>query len=268
MSEVWMIWALYPLIGAVSGLLAGLFGIGGGLVIVPALNLIFLNWVPLIPAENRMHFAIGTSLAVIVATSLSSLRAHQQRGAVLWPAFRRLIPGVLLGGLTGALVADLSSNRLLQVIFGTLIILISMYLILGYRPAASRALPGITGCSMAGSVIGAISALAGIGGGVMTVPFLVWCATPMRIAVGTAAACTLPVALAGAAGFILMGPGSGHGPPASTGYVYWPAAAGIAFSSIFLAPVGAWLTHNLPVTRLKQGFAVLLILVGLRMLLA
>jgi len=267
MSEVWMTWALYPLVGAMSGLLAGLFGIGGGLVIVPALNLIFLTWVPLIPAAHRMHFAIGTSLAVIVATSLSSLRAHQKHGAVVWVAFRRLIPGVLIGGLAGAFIADLSSNRLLQVIFGVLLIVISLYLFLGYRPAASRTLPGVTGCSLAGSVIGAISALAGIGGGVMTVPFLVWCATPMRMAVGTAAACTFPVAVAGATGFILMGPISGDGPPASTGYVYWPAAAGIAISSIFLAPVGAWLAHNLPVKRLKQGFAVLLILVGLRMLL-
>jgi uncharacterized membrane protein YfcA len=267
MSDVWVTWALYPLLGALSGLLAGLFGIGGGLVIVPALNLIFVSMVPLIPAQSRMHFAIGTSLAVIVFTSVSSLLAHHRRGAVKWTAFRRLVPGILVGGLAGAVIADAISNRLLQSVFGALLVVIAVYLILGYRPSASRKLPGVTGCSIAGSAIGTVAALAGIGGGVMTVPFLVWCATPMRTAVGTAAACTFPVALAGAFGFMLMGPGATEVSAASTGYVFWPAVAGISVTSVILAPVGAWLAHSLPVERLRQGFALLLVFVGLRMLL-
>jgi uncharacterized membrane protein YfcA len=267
MSEVWVTWALYPLLGALSGLLAGLFGIGGGLVIVPALNLIFVSMVPLIPAENRMHFSIGTSLAVIVLTSLSSLWAHHKRAAVKWAAFRRLVPGILVGGLVGAVIADAISNRLLQSVFGVLLVVIAVYLMLGYRPSASRSLPGVAGCSIAGSAIGTVSALAGIGGGVMTVPFLVWCATPMRTAVGTAAACTFPVALAGAAGFMLLGPGSTDVSAASTGYVFWPAVAGISVTSVVLAPVGARLAYRLPVDRLRQGFALLLIFVGVRMLL-
>jgi hypothetical protein len=186
---------------------------------------------------------------------------------VKWIAFRRLVPGILVGGFVGAVIADASSNRLLQSVFGALLVVIAVYLILGYRPSASRNLPGVAGCSLAGSAIGTVSALAGIGGGVMTVPFLVWCATPMRIAVGTAAACTFPVALAGTVGFMLMGPGSTAVSAASTGYVLWPAVAGISVTSVILAPVGARLAHSLPVERLRQGFALLLVFVGLRMLL-
>lgn len=263
-----MTWALYPLLGVLSGLLAGLFGIGGGLVMVPALNLIFISMVPLIPAGSRMHFAIGTSLAVIVLTSLSSLWAHHRRGAVQWIAFRRLVPGILMGGFAGAVLADASSNRLLQSVFGLLLVVIAIYMFARHRPAASRSLPDITGCTVAGSAIGTVSALAGIGGGVMTVPFLVWCATPMRMAVGTAAACTFPVALAGATGFVLLGPAAADVALVSSGYVFWPAVAGISVTSVILAPVGAWLAHRLPVERLKQGFALLLVFVGLRMLLA
>jgi len=268
MSEVWLTWALYPLIGALAGLLAGLFGIGGGLVIVPALNLIFVSFVQQIPAGSRMHFAIGTSLSVIVLTSLSSLRAHHRRGAVRWMAFRRLVPGILAGGFAGAVLADASSNRLLQSVFGVLLVMIAIYMMLGYRPSASRSLPDTKGCSVAGFAIGTVSALAGIGGGVMTVPFLVWCTAPIRIAVGTAAACTFPVALAGAIGFLVMGAGAAPDSTASTGYVFWPAVVGISAASVILAPVGARLAHSLPVERLRQGFALLLVFVGLRMLLA
>ena len=268
MPEVWLTWALYPLVGAMAGLLAGLFGIGGGLVIVPALNLMFVSIVPQIPADSRMHFAIGTSLSVIVFTSLSSLRAHHRRGAVKWIVFRRLVPGILVGGIAGAVVADASNNRMLQSVFGVLLVLIAVYMLLGHRPSAARNLPDMTGCSVAGFSIGTVSALAGIGGGVMTVPFLVWCATPIRIAVGTAAACTFPVALAGAIGFMVMGAGAAPDSAASIGYVFWPAVAGISVASVFLAPVGARLAHSLPVERLRQGFALLLVIVGLMMLLA
>lgn len=265
-SGDWLFWLFFPLLGALSGILAGLFGIGGGLVIVPALNLFFVMTGDVIPADSRMHFAIGSSLAVIVFTALSSLRSHHKRGGVVWGAVRRLVPGVLAGGLIGAALADSMSNRLLQSTFGVFVVLIALYIVLGYRPSASRNLPAMPGFVAAGVVIGVVSALAGIGGGVMTVPFMLWCATPMRSAVGTAAACTFPVALAGTAGFIIMGWEVSSGLPGSTGYVYWPAVAGIAVASVFLAPVGAFLAHTLPVERLRQAFAVLLVFVGVRML--
>lgn len=256
---------LFPLIGMASGLMAGLFGVGGGLVIVPALNLVFISFDLGVPAGNRMHFAIGSSLAAIVFTAVSSARAHHVRGAVVWDAFRRLVPGVVAGGLLGAVVADVLANRTLQATFGAFVIVIATYIMLGYRPAPGRRLPGAAVTFGAGLVIGAVSALAGIGGGSMIVPFLVWAATPLRKAVGTAAACALPVSLSGAVGFALAGWGV-TGPSWSSGYILWPAVLGISVASMLTAPVGAWLAHTLPVARLRQAFAVLLIVVGLKML--
>lgn len=257
---------IFPMIGVISGILAGLFGVGGGLVIVPALNLIFVLFDLGIPAESRMHYAIGSSLAVIVFTAVSSARAHQARGAILWDAFRRLVPGVIAGGLIGAVIADAMGNRTLQATFGAFVIVIALYIIVGYQPPPGRRLPGFAATSVAGTFIGIVSALAGIGGGVMTVPFLLWASIPIRRAVGTAAACTLPVALAGAFGFVITGWGQVPAPAWSTGYVYWPAVAGISLASVLLAPVGAWLAHTLPVARLRQAFALLLVVVGFRML--
>jgi uncharacterized membrane protein YfcA len=262
-----MDWLIYPLVGCLSGLLAGLFGIGGGLVIVPVVAAWFTATGATVPADQRMHFAIGTSLGVIIFTSVSSLLAHHRRGAVLWPAVRRLVPGILAGGLIGAAVADALSNDRLESVFGLFVLGIATHMIRGRLPDAQRPLPGFPGFAAAGIVIGAFSALAGIGGGVMTVPFLLWCAVPMRSAVGTAAACTLPVAVAGAIGFVIAGWDAGGAVPGATGYVYWPAVAGIAVASVFTAPLGARLAHALPVAQLRRAFAVLLGILGLRMLL-
>lgn len=258
---------VYPAIGVLSGTLAGLFGVGGGVVIVPALNFLFILWHTPVPEEARMHFAVGSSLGVIVFTSLSSLRAHHRRGAVLWPAVRRLTPGIVAGGMLGAAIASALSNGALQSTFGVFVILIALYIVVGYRPAGSRPLPRAAGAFAAGVVIGSVAALGGIGGGILTVPFLLWCTVPLRHAVGTAAACTFPVALAGAVGFVVMGWKLAGAPALATGFLYWPAIAGIAAGSVLAAPLGAWLAHTLPVEHLRRAFAVLLILVGLRMLL-
>ncbi|MGB5210806.1 MAG: sulfite exporter TauE/SafE family protein [Gammaproteobacteria bacterium] len=261
-----MMWVLFPLLGAVSGLLAGMFGIGGGLVIVPVLNLIFADPALDIPTATRMHFAIGSSLAVIVFTAISSLRAHHKRGAVLWPAVWRLVPGIVIGGLLGAVLADAMSNRLLQSTFGGFVVAIAAYMAIGHRPRAALPLPSWPGFAAAGTLIGAVSALAGIGGGVLTVPFLVWRTVALHTAVGTAAACTMPVALAGATGFVLTGIRAGSDVGLATGYVYWPAVLGISLASVLTAPLGARLAHSLPVEKLRRAFAVLLVIVGGRML--
>lgn len=258
---------VFPLIGVIAGILAGLFGIGGGLVMVPALHYVFSTVDLGVPESARMHFAIGSSLAVIVFTALSSARAHQARGAIVWPAVARLVPGVLVGGLIGAVIADAMGNRTLQATFGAFVIAIALYIVVGYQPPQGRSLPGLVVTFAAGVVIGTVSALAGIGGGVMTVPFMLWSATPLRRAVGTAAACTLPVALAGAVGFAWTGWGVAPAPPWSTGYILWPAVVGISIGSMALAPFGAWLAHTLPVAKLRQAFAVLLMFVGVRMIL-
>jgi uncharacterized membrane protein YfcA len=267
MSDLLQQMLVFPLIGAVSGALAGLFGIGGGLVMVPALYYVFSTADMGVPESARMHFSIGSSLAVIVFTALASARAHHARGAVVWPAVARLVPGVLAGGLIGAVLADAMGDRTLQATFGAFVIIITLYIVLGYTPPAVRRLPGMAATMVAGVVIGTVSALAGIGGGVMTVPFMLWSNTPLHKAVGTAAACTLPVALAGAIGFAWTGWDSQPSPDRSTGYILWPAVIGISIGSMAMAPAGAWLAHSLPVIHLRRAFAILLMFVGARMLL-
>jgi uncharacterized protein len=258
---------IFPAIGILSGLLAGLFGIGGGLVIVPALNAVFAAGLVAMEPGVRMHVAIGSSLAVIVFTAVSSVRAHHGYGAVLWPAVRGLAPGIVAGGLLGAWLADALGTRSLEVVFGVFAILMAAQI--GFapkvEPEAHGALPGMPAYLGAGAVIGSVSALGGIGGGIMTVPYLAWHSVPLRMAVGTAAACTLPVALSGALGYALAGQGAPM-PGWATGYLYWPAIGVIALASLFTAPLGARLAHRLPVRQLRRLFAVLLLVVAADML--
>jgi uncharacterized protein len=258
---------VFPAIGALSGLMAGLFGIGGGLVIVPALNAVFAAGLVAMVPEARMHVAIGCSLAVIVFTAISSVRAHHGYGAVLWPAVRGLAPGIIAGALLGAWMADALATRSLEMVFGAFAVVMALQIGFAPRiePEAHGPLPHLSGYLGAGTVIGTVSALGGIGGGIMTVPFLAWHAVPLRIAVGTAAACTLPVALSGALGYALMGQGTPM-PPLATGYLYWPAIGVIALASMLTAPLGARLAHRLPVRHLRRLFALLLLAVAADML--
>jgi len=254
----------YLLLGSAAGILAGLLGVGGGLVIVPVLAWSFHRTA--MPSDMVMHLAIGTSLATIVFTSLSSVWAHHRRGAVLWDAFRRLTPGILLGAAVGAALADRLPSDTLRLIFGLFELGVAVQMGLNLRPVPHRSLPGRWGMSGVGSVIGLVSAVVGIGGGTMSVPFLQWCNVPMRQAVATSAACGLPIALAGALGFVLTGWDSQGLPAGSSGYLYWPAFAGIVAASILFAPLGARLAHLLPTSTLKRFFALFLVFLGLRML--
>jgi len=254
----------YVLTGALAGMLAGLLGIGGGLVIVPALAVLFSSQG--FAAGNLMHFAVGTSLATIVATSVSSMLAHQRRGSVHWRAVRDLLPGILLGGLGGAWLARQFSSPGLGLFFGLFEILVALQLLFGASPPPQRRLPGAGVQGLAGAVIGAVSALLGIGGGTLTVPWLLWHRVDIRMAVGTAATIGLPIALAGALGFALGGIPAAERPGFSTGFIYWPAVFGIVLGSVPLAPAGARLAHYLPRLLLQRGFAVLLALIGLKMI--
>lgn len=256
---------IFAVTGACAGVLAGLFGVGGGLIMVPALVFV-LPGQGVDPAVT-MQVAIGTSLAVIAATSLSSMVAHQRRGGVQWPAFRLLAPGLALGAFGGAFVAHGLPGAVLQRIVGAGAILVAIQMFLEVRPPASRALPGAPGLLAAGGVIGVLSALIGIGGGSLTVPFLSWRGVPMRQAVGTSAACGVPIAWAGAAGFMLAGAGIGGRAEFSAGYVSLAAFAGLAVASVLTAPLGARLAHRLPPRALKRGFALLLVAVGASLLL-
>jgi uncharacterized membrane protein YfcA len=255
----------YMLTGAAAGLMAGLLGIGGGLIIVPVLATLFVGqgFNPV----NLMHFAIGTSLATIVFTSISSLVMHHRRGAVLWPVVSAMVPGIILGALAGALLAKFISSPGLGRFFGGFEILVAAQLVFGSQPAAHRSLAGRFKQSLAGGVIGLLSTILGIGGGTLTVPYLVWHRVDIRMAVGTAAACGLPIALAGTVGFVIAGLDAQASLIWRTGFIYWPAALAITAASVLFAPLGARLAHALPREVLRRIFALLLLLLGLKMLL-
>ena len=254
----------YLFTGAIAGLMAGLLGIGGGLVIVPALALLFAGQD--FAGDSLMHFAVGTSLATIIPTSISSLLAHHRRESVNWQAVRGMLPGILAGALAGVWLARQVSSPGLALLFGVFEMLVAIQLLLGIQAGARRALPSVAGLGAAGAVIGAVSAILGIGGGTLSVPFLRWNRVDIHTAVGTAAACGLPIALAGTAGFAVAG-NAGEQVGLTTGFIYWPAVFLIALASVPFAPVGARLAHYLPRKTLQRVFALILALLGLKMIL-
>ena len=252
-------------LGVIAGFVAGLFGVGGGLIIVPVLILVFQsnNFSPYV----IVHMAIGTSLATIMFTSISSVHAHHFRHkAVRWDIVKKLTPGIIIGALLGAVIADFISAKILQQFFGFFELFVATQMLLNIKAHAARVLPGVVGMTSTGAGIGAVSSIVGIGGGTLTVPFLVWCNVKMQEAVATSSACGLPIAVAGCIGFIVTGWNEITLPEYSFGYIYWPAFLSIVISSIFMAPVGAWLAHRLSASKLKRGFSLVLFLLGAKML--
>lgn len=262
MAELFLI---YAATGAVSGLLAGLLGIGGGVIIVPAV-LVALALDGVAP-EVRMHLAVGSSLAIIVFTALASIRAHHRRGAVLWPVVGRIAPGIVVGALLGAAIADAMSGTLLRAWFGVFALLLAANLAFGRPPRPQRTLPGTPGLFAVGTAIGTVSSLVGVGGGSMSVPFLAWCNVPMRQAIATSAAIGLPIAFGGSAGFLAAGLDDPALPALAVGYLYPPAIVLVGLASMVSAPFGARIAHAVDPRWLRYGFAVLFLVVGVRMLL-
>jgi uncharacterized membrane protein YfcA len=254
---------LYIALGAFAGVLAGLLGVGGGLVIVPMLTFIFTAQG--FPSGQILHLALGTSLASIIFTSISSVRAHNGRGAVNWQAVWRITPGILIGTFGGSWVAAQLSTGFLKAFFVVFQYYVATQLLLDIKPKPHRQLPGTAAMFGVGSVIGGISSLVGIGGGTMSVPFMIWCNAPAHTAIGTSAAIGFPIALAGAAGYVVNGL-SDQLPNNSLGFVYLPALAGIVAASMLTAPFGAKLAHSMPIGRLKKAFAILLVVMGTKML--
>ncbi len=253
---------LYLGLGAVAGVLAGLFGVGGGLIIVPALVFGFTQQG--IGVEVLTHMAVGTSLATIIFTSISSVRAHHQRGAVRWPLVRPMAVGILVGAFLGGQTAAILSGPTLQLIIGVFALCVAAQMGLGLTPKAARDVPGTPGLVVAGGLVGWASAIFGIGGGSLTVPFLSWCNVKMQQAVATSSACGLPIALSGAGAYMFAGWHQAGLPPWSLGFVYLPALLGIILTSVLFARVGAKLAHRLPADKLKKLFAFLLLCVGLQ----
>lgn len=254
-------------LGVIAGFVAGLLGVGGGLIIVPVLIVIFQS--NNFTADIIVHMAIGTSLASIVFTSMSSIYAHHfQHKAVQWDIVKRLTPGIIFGALLGAVIADFISAKILQKFFGVFELLVAFQMALNIKAHAARTLPKLAGMTSAGTGIGVISAIVGIGGGTLTVPFLSWCNIKIQNAVATSSACGLPIAIAGSVGFIITGWNEAALPEYAFGYVYWPAFLAIVISSMLLAPLGAWLAHRLSAAKLKRSFSLVLFVLGMKMLLS
>lgn len=255
---------IYLCCGAVAGVLAGLLGVGGGIVLVPLMVAIFPGQG--VPPQYVQQLALGTSLASIMITSISSARAHNARGAVHWDIFRNITPGILIGTFAGGLVATHAPTLFLKIFFICFLFVVSVQMLSNYRPPASRDMPGPLGTAGAGGVIGLVSSFVGIGGGTLSVPFMSFCNVPLHHAVGTSAAIGFPIAVAGTLSYIIGGWGRPDLPAFSFGFVNLWALLGIATASFMTAPLGARLSHALPTGKLKKAFAIFLILVALRML--
>jgi uncharacterized protein len=257
-------WWAYLGIGAVVGFLAGLLGIGGGMVMVPMLFFVFTA--KGFAHGHLMHFALGTALATVTFTSLSSVRAHHRHGGVDWRVARAMAPGIVAGSLIAALVAGFVPTRPLAVFFTGFMFYASAQMFFESKPAPTRGLPGAAGLFSVGAGIGAISSILAAGGAFLSIPFLIRCNVPLRRAIGTAAANGFPIAVAGTIGYIAHGLSVPELPAGSFGFVYLPALALVVAASIPLAPLGARLAHRLPVRRLRVVFALMLLALALRML--
>ncbi len=257
-------WLAYPLLGAFAGFIAGLFGVGGGLTLVPLLYMLFAAQD--FPAAHVMHLALGTSMATIVFTSIASMRAHHAHGAVRWDIVKNMAPGLMLGTLCGSFIASSVQTRPLAMMFTTIVYYASAQMMLDFKPKPSRNLPGRIGLLIVGGIIGVVSSLVSAGGGFMSIPFMVWSNVAIHQAVGTSSALGFPIAVAGVAGYIMSGWNAAPLPPFSLGYVYLPAFVGVVLMSFLLAPYGARMAHQLPVKQLKRAFGGFLALLASKML--
>ncbi len=244
-------------LGVVGGFLAGLLGVGGGMLMVPFLTVILQNRG--VETGLAVKMAIATSMATIVFTSLASLRAHHGRGAVRWDLLRGLAPGVVIGGLAaGAGVFAVLRGQGLALFFAVFVGFSALQMLRDRKPKPSRQMPGVAGQLGVGAVVGLLSGLLGAGGAFLSVPFMVWCNVPMRQAVGTSAALGFPIALANSTGYVIGGWSLPAALPGAFGYLYLPAVAIIAAASVTMAPLGARVAHGTDVTKLKRLMALLL----------
>lgn len=251
--------------GAFAGIMSGVLGIGGGIIVVPALVFIFKSD-PYIPQDLVMHIAAGTSLAVMILTSQASVRAHGKRSDIQWGVFGRLWPGVVVGVIAGGLLADRLPTQWLKIILGVFLLFVSVKMATGKDFTHSKGFPRPWINALVSFIIGLKSGLLGIGGGALIIPYLTYCGIELRKIAAVSALCTMTVAVIGTIIFMLTGLNEPILPPFSTGYVYWPAVIALAIPSILLAPVGAEITYRLPVKHLVQIFVVILFFTAINLL--
>lgn len=252
----WSLMLALLAMGTFGGFAAGLLGIGGGMILVPFITMIFSakHFAP----HLIVHMAIATSLSAILFTSMSSVRAHHLHGAVLWPVARKLAPGILIGSWIGPWIGKQMDTQLLSVVFGLFVAFSATQMLVNKKPAAHRDLPKTPGMLAMGGLIGVVSGLVGAGGGFISVPFMTWCNVRIHNAVATSAALGFPIALAGTISNIYFGWGEPGLPPYSLGFIYVPALALIALASVTMAPLGARMAHRTAVRRLQRIFACIL----------
>ena len=244
------------LLGVVTGFLAGLLGIGGGMMMVPFLTILLTA--KGYPADYTVKMAVATSLATICFTSIASVRAHHRRGAVRWEIVKTLAPGLLAGSVVGAQVAVFLPGKALGVLFAIFVAFSATQMLLDRKPKPTRTLPGPLPMFGMGWLIGMLSALVGAGGAFVSVPFMTWCNVKIHEAVATSAALGFPLAFAGTLSYVWAGQDLPQMPPGSVGYLYLPGLVIISLASMSLAPVGARTAHRMDIRPLKRVFAVVL----------
>ena len=253
------------LLGLSTGFLAGLLGIGGGMMMVPFITIILSGRG--VGPDLAVKMAIATSMATIIFTSVSSVRAHHKRGAVRWDLVKGLAPGIVLGGFIASLgVFAILKGSWLALFFAGFVSFSATQMFLDKKPAPTRQVPGTGGLVGAGGLIGFLSGLVGAGGGFVSVPFMTWCNVAIHNAVATSAALGFPIALANVVGYAISGQGLQNLPPHSFGYIWLPALGVIASCSVLTAPLGAKAAHTLPVKPLKRVFASILYVLAAYML--
>ncbi len=258
-------WILsFLFLGSFVGIIAGLLGLGGGAIMVPILTSIFL--LQGITVDNAVHLALGTSMASIIVTSYSSARAHNVNGGVIWKVVRGMTPGIILGTFLATFLVAYLSSIYLTIIFSAYMAYASSQMFLDKKPKPSRELAGNVGLFAAGSGIGAISALVSIGGGTLTVPYLTWQNIDLKKAIGTSAAIGLPISIAATLGYLINGWANSSPDDFIFGFIYLPAVVLISLASFFTAPYGVKLAHKLPIRILKKIFAILLLILCIKML--
>jgi len=258
--------ALFGLLGITAGTLAGLLGIGGGMVIVPGLFYIFT--LMKFPEESLMHMAAGTSMCIMICTATSSTLSHHLKGHIQWPVFRNILAGIGLGVLCGNLLGNHLHTDVLELIFGLFLLSISAKIFLDFKPGSGeQGTPGFLLTSLVGTVIGFKSGVLGIGGGAISVPFLMYSGLPMRQVSGTSASFTLPIAIIGTTSFMVFGNSAlSSAIPGSTGYIYWPAFCLVAPFTMLSAPFGAKLSQVIPADKMRTVFACFLLFLSFKML--
>ena len=253
---------IYVMTGAIAGLIAGTLGIGGGMIIVPALLYIF-QLTNNVPHALEMHFAAGTSLAIMIFTGQSSVRAHMRKKVILWSAYRRLQLGIILGAVVGVLMAHQLPTHWLKVLLAVVLFLIAAEMMFNTNLPCRKDFPPQWVNRLVGMLIGFKSGLLGIGGGALVIPYLSYCGIERRQTAGVSAMCTLTVALIGTIAVIITSSTESDLPAWATGYVYWPAVLWVAIPSMIFAQIGAHLTYKLPVNHLRHAFIVVLLIAAI-----